>query len=639
MKYLITCALPYANGELHLGHIFEGIQADIFAKNHRALGATVNMICGSDSHGTPIMLNAEKKGIKPEELVAKYQKKHKAQYDSFDIDFDYFGNTHSEDNKKLVEQFFLKLKDQGYIFSKEVEGFFDPSKEMFLPDRFIKGTCPKCKATEQYGDHCEVCNATYSPTELIDPFSVLSGKKPEIKTSEHYFLDLNKARDFIDSWLQTDAIPVATKNKLKEWLDGELKPWDLSRDEPYFGFKIPGNQHKYFYVWLDAPIAYIAIANKLGKDLWSDQIIHFIGKDISYFHCLFWPTILHINNYQLPSKIMIHGFVKLNGEKMSKSRGNYIDVEKYLSEFESDHLRYYFASKTAPNQNDLDLNISDLCQKSNADLVGKFVNLGSRAFKFINSKFDNKLYSFETTPEIFNEFSQKLEHYHALISELEYSKAVKLFMQLCEEANHIIDQYQPWKLIKDPSKVEQVHYCCSLAINLFNLLAQKIYIITPNIAKRAFEIINVSYGNTCLLSDHTVNQYKPILTRINPKELMNEKQVVTEVKEDGLITIDDLSKVKLQVGKILSANNVEGADKLLQLTVDLGDKKVNVFAGIKSSYTATELETKLVVVVANLKPRKMRFGLSEAMLLAAGNKDGVYLVSPDHGATPGDLVK
>ncbi len=674
-KLFITSALPYANGALHLGHVLEHTQSDIWARMNRAMGRQVRYLCAEDSHGAPIMLRAEKEGISPEEFVENSRKEHWDTLQGFNISYDHYHTTHSPENKFMVQKIYNKLKENGHIDTKVVEQLFDPEKKMFLADRFIKGECPKCGAPDQYGDNCESCAATYNATEMINPRSTISGATPIIKESLHYFVNLKNFEEMLKDWMNKGALQDQVINKLKEWFEVGLQSWDISRDAPYFGFKIPDTQDKYFYVWLDAPVGYLGslkyVCEQNGEDLmdWiapdaNTQMVHFIGKDILYFHSLFWPAMLYGAELKMPDSVFVHGFVTVRGAKMSKSRGTFINASTYLKHFKPDYLRYYYASKLSEKIVDLDLNLEDFVTKVNSDLVGKIVNIASRCAGFIKKKFDGQLSAELHNPELYQTFVDRSKEISDLFIARKYSKAIKIIMTLADSANQYISDMEPWQAIKDDSKQTQVHQVCSTGINLFRVLITWLSPVVTDTASKACEFLNTDVNdwdsiNTPLLN-HKINQFKPLITRI---EMASIQAMIEESKEDLMaiadepnptkitgpladdpisdeISFDDFSKIDLRIAEIVNAEHVKGADKLLQLTLDLGGQTKNVFAGIKSAYQPEDLIGKHTVMVANLAPRKMRFGLSEGMVLAAGpGGEDLYILEPNQGALPGMRVK
>ena len=670
---LVTSALPYANGAIHLGHLVEYIQTDIWVRFQKMQGHETIYVCADDAHGTPIMLRAQNEGISPEELVARTDREHRADFADFHVEFDNYHSTHSEENRQLAETIYGRLKDAGHIHSRTIKQAYDPLKEMFLPDRFIKGECPRCGAADQYGDNCEVCGATYSPTELKNPVSVISGATPIEKESEHYFFKLGDFEAMLQAWTQGKHTQPEIANKLNEWFEAGLQDWDISRDAPYFGFEIPDAPGKYFYVWLDAPIGYMAsfkqYCDRHGIDFnaWWDkdsehEVFHFIGKDIAYFHTLFWPAMLAGSGYRTPTAVFCHGFLTVNGQKMSKSRGTFITARTYLEQLNPEYLRYYFAAKLGNGIDDIDLNLEDFQQRVNSDLVGKVVNIASRCAGFINKKFAGQLSGKIAEPELYARFVEASDRIAALYENREFSHAVREIMALADHANQYIDTQKPWVLAKESGKEQQVQDVCSMGLNLFRVLITYLKPVLPKLAVASEAFLNIDplrwKDVRTPLTTHTINTFKPLMTRVEKdkvdamvdasKENLQATQTATQQKsaEDSIepiaeqIEFDDFARVDLRIARIIKAEHVEGADKLLQLTLDIGNETRNVFAGIKSAYQPEDLEGKLTVMVANLKPRKMRFGISEGMVLAAGpgGKD-LWVLHPDEGAQPGMRVK
>ncbi|MGR9072177.1 MAG: methionine--tRNA ligase [Gammaproteobacteria bacterium] len=668
-KILVTSALPYANGPIHLGHLVEYIQTDIWARFQKQRGHECHYVCADDTHGTPIMLRADRDGITPEALIEAVEREHLADFTEFGVAFDNYHSTHSEENKALSSLIYLRLRDAGHISSREIVQAYDPVKEMFLPDRFIKGECPKCGAKDQYGDSCEACGATYSPTELKNAVSAVSGEKPIEKSSLHYFFKLPDFEGMLRDWTRAGHLQTEVVNKLDEWLEKGLQEWDISRDAPYFGFEIPDAPGKYFYVWLDAPIGYMASFKNLCEkkrldfeDFWgrdSDaELYHFIGKDIVYFHALFWPAMLSGADFRTPTAICVHGFLTVNGEKMSKSRGTFIKARTYLDHLNPEYLRYYFAAKLGPGVDDIDLNFDDFTQRVNSDLVGKVVNIASRCSGFINKRFDGRLAGHCPEPELFKLFVSASDKIAELYETREFGKAMREVMALADHANQYIDEKKPWLIAKEEGRDSELQEICSMGVNLFRLLAAYLKPVLPALAESAEAFLNIETQpwpeNARPLLDHKINPFKPLMTRVEPDKI---EAVIAASKENleqtaptprarrcepvaETIEFDDFAKLDLRIAKIVKAEHVEGADKLLHLTVDIGDETRSIFAGIKSAYAPADLEGRLTVVVANLKPRKMRFGLSEGMVLAAGpgGKD-LWVLSPDAGAEPGMRVK
>ena len=670
---LVTSALPYANGAIHLGHLVEYIQTDIWVRFQKMQGHETIYVCADDAHGTPIMLRAQNEGISPEELVARTDREHRADFADFHVEFDNYHSTHSEENRQLAETIYGRLKDAGHIHSRTIKQAYDPLKEMFLPDRFIKGECPRCGAADQYGDNCEVCGATYSPTELKNPVSVISGATPIEKESEHYFFKLGDFEAMLQAWTQGEHTQPEIANKLNEWFEAGLQDWDISRDAPYFGFEIPDAPGKYFYVWLDAPIGYMAsfkqYCDRHGIDFnaWWDkdsehEVFHFIGKDIAYFHTLFWPAMLAGSGYRTPTAVFCHGFLTVNGQKMSKSRGTFITARTYLEQLNPEYLRYYFAAKLGNGIDDIDLNLEDFQQRVNSDLVGKVVNIASRCAGFINKKFAGQLSGKIAEPELYARFVEASDRIAALYENREFSHAVREIMALADHANQYIDTQKPWVLAKESGKEQQVQDVCSMGLNLFRVLITYLKPVLPKLAEASEAFLNIDplmwKDVRTPLTKHTINTFKPLMTRVEKdkvdamvdasKENLQATQTATQQKsaDDSIepiaeqIEFDDFARVDLRIARIIKAEHVEGADKLLQLTLDIGNETRNVFAGIKSAYQPEDLEGKLTVMVANLKPRKMRFGISEGMVLAAGpgGKD-LWVLHPDEGAQPGMRVK
>ena len=668
-KILITSALPYANGPIHLGHLVEYIQTDIWSRFQKQRGNECYYICADDTHGTPIMLKADREGIKPEDLIAQVGKEHLADFTEFGIEFDNYHSTHSEENKHFSSLIYERLRDDGHISSRSITQAYDPVKEMFLPDRFIKGDCPKCNAKDQYGDNCEVCGATYSPIELKNAISAVSGEKPIEKDSVHYFFKLADFNAMLKEWTTSEGhLQPEVSNKLAEWLESGLQDWDISRDAPYFGFEIPDAPGKYFYVWLDAPVGYMAsfknLCTKTDLDFdefWAldskTELYHFIGKDIIYFHALFWPAMLHGAKFRTPSAVFAHGFLTVNGEKMSKSRGTFIKARTYLDHLDPEYLRYYFAAKLSAGIDDIDLSFEDFTQRVNSDLVGKVVNIASRCSGFIKKRFDGQLSAQCAEPELFQQFTLASENIAALYEAREYGKAMREIMALADKANQYIDEKKPWLIAKEEGKDQELHEICSIGINLFRLLVAYLKPVLPKLATESEDFLNIESqpwpSNAQPLVSHEIKAFKALMTRVEEPKIAaiiedskeNLEKIVTPVAKKFApiadeIEFDDFAKIDLRIAKIVKAEHVKGADKLLQLTVDIGDETLNVFAGIKSAYKPEDLEGKLTVVVANLKPRKMKFGMSEGMVLAAGpgGKD-LWVLHPDDGAIAGMRVK
>ncbi|WP_447824937.1 methionine--tRNA ligase [Aeromonas salmonicida] len=669
---LVTCALPYANGSIHLGHMLEHIQADIWVRYQRMRGHQVHFICADDAHGTPIMLKAQQMGITPEEMIAAVSKEHQTDFAGFNISFDNYHSTHSDENRELAELIYGRLKDGGFIKGRTITQLFDPEKSMFLPDRFVKGTCPKCKSPEQYGDNCDSCGATYSPTELIDPKSAVSGATPVMKDSEHFFFDLPQFETWLAGWVRgSGAIQEEMANKMQEWFESGLQQWDITRDAPYFGFEIPGAPGKYFYVWLDAPIGYMAsfknLCNKRGDidfdSYWKAdseaELYHFIGKDIAYFHCLFWPSMLEGAGFRKPTKVNVHGYVTVNGAKMSKSKGTFIKASTYLNHLDPECLRYYYAAKLNSRIDDLDLNLDDFVARVNADVVNKLVNLASRNAGFIAKRFDGKLAATCAEPELYAEFANASASISEAYEAREFSRAIREIMALADKANRYVDEKAPWVLAKQEGADAELQAVCSVGINLFRVLMAYLKPVMPLLAERAELFLGetLSWDGVALpLTNHQLTPFKALFSRIEPakieamieasKEDLAKEQapkVTGPLADDPIsptISYEDFAKLDLRVALIKKAEAVPEADKLLKLQLDLGGETRQVFAGIKSAYNPEDLEGKLTVMVANLAPRKMRFGMSEGMVLAAGpgGKD-LWILEPQEGAQPGMRVK
>ncbi|MEJ6103752.1 methionine--tRNA ligase [Aeromonas salmonicida] len=669
---LVTCALPYANGSIHLGHMLEHIQADIWVRYQRMRGHQVHFICADDAHGTPIMLKAQQMGITPEEMIAAVSKEHQTDFAGFNISFDNYHSTHSDENRELAELIYGRLKDGGFIKGRTITQLFDPEKSMFLPDRFVKGTCPKCKSPEQYGDNCDSCGATYSPTELIDPKSAVSGATPVMKDSEHFFFDLPQFETWLAGWVRgSGAIQEEMANKMQEWFESGLQQWDITRDAPYFGFEIPGAPGKYFYVWLDAPIGYMAsfknLCNKRGDidfdSYWKAdseaELYHFIGKDIAYFHCLFWPSMLEGAGFRKPTKVNVHGYVTVNGAKMSKSKGTFIKASTYLNHLDPECLRYYYAAKLNSRIDDLDLNLDDFVARVNADVVNKLVNLASRNAGFIAKRFDGKLAATCAEPELYAEFANASASISEAYEAREFSRTIREIMALADKANRYVDEKAPWVLAKQEGADAELQAVCSVGINLFRVLMAYLKPVMPLLAERAEAFLGETLtwdGVALPLTNHQLTPFKALFSRIEPakieamieasKEDLAKEQapkVTGPLADDPIsetISYDDFAKIDLRVALIKKAEAVPEADKLLKLQLDLGGETRQVFAGIKSAYNPEDLEGKLTVMVANLAPRKMRFGMSEGMVLAAGpgGKD-LWILEPQEGAQPGMRVK
>ncbi len=674
-KILVTSALPYANGPIHIGHMLEYLQTDVWVRFQRMRGHQCYYVCADDAHGTPIMLSAEKAGVAAEDFIARAKEAHEQDFQDFYISVDNYHSTHSGENQYFANLIYSRLRDGGFISQRTISQFYDPDKEMFLPDRFIRGECPYCHSADQYGDSCENCNRTYSPTDLVNPVSAISGATPEQRESEHFFFKLPEFESLLRDWTQSN-LQSETANKLNEWFEAGLQEWDISRDAPYFGFEIPDQPGKYFYVWLDAPIGYLAsfknycdsngldIEEFIGPD--SDaEMYHFIGKDIMYFHTLFWPAMLHGAGFRTPTGVFVHGFLTVNGQKMSKSRGTFINARTYLDHLDPEYLRYYFAAKLGSRVEDIDMNLDDFLLRVNSDLVGKVVNIASRCAGFINKRFDGTLSPELSHADLYASFSshEKSEYIAELYESREYGRAMREIMLLADEANQFIDEHKPWVLVKEEGREKEVQDICSMGLNLYRVLITYLKPVLPVLAEKSEQFLNVSplaWGdiNQPLLGTK-INKFKPLMTRVekdrieamveDSKESLGNEQDSQQASATGPlhenpiadeISIDDFMKVDLRVARIEKAEQVEGADKLLQLTLDLGGEKRNVFAGIKAAYSPEDLEGRLTVMVANLAPRKMRFGVSEGMVLAAGPGGAdIFILSPDEGAEPGMRIK
>jgi methionyl-tRNA synthetase len=687
-KILATCALPYANGSIHLGHLLEHIQTDIWVRFQRMRGHEIHFVCADDAHGTPIMLKAQELGITPEEMIDGVREEHMADFSDFMISFDNYHTTHSEENKAFASEIYNKLNDSGYIKTRVISQLYDPEKGMFLPDRFIKGTCPKCKSEDENGDSCDNCGATYSPTEVKNPRSVISGATPVFKDSEHYFFDLPEFEEMLKDWTTSGSLQEEMANKLNEWFESGLKQWDISRDAPYFGFGIPNAPDKFFYVWLDAPIGYMGsfknLCDREGIDFnayWNKnsdaELYHFIGKDIIYFHSLFWPAMLEGAGYRKPTSVFAHGFVTVNGAKMSKSKGTFIKGRTYLDYLQPEYLRYYYAAKLTNRIDDLDLNLEDFAQRVNSDLVGKIVNIASRCASFITKRFDGMLSARIDDQDLADEVMKAGDSLAALYENREFGKAMREIMALADKVNEYIAIKEPWQLVKDESKQQEVQDICSLGINLFRILMIYLKPVLPALADKSGGFLNDELlwdGHKALLTDHKIEKFKALLQRIE----MDKIEAMTEASKDTLtapakepkkkekkkskaeapmpsindainepiapeISFEDFAKIDLRIAKIVNAEHVEKSDKLLRLEISLGgdnNETRQIFAGIKSAYQPEDLKGKLTVVVANLAPRKMRFGMSEGMVLAAGpGGEDLWILNPEDGAQQGMRVK
>jgi len=670
-KILVTSALPYANGPLHLGHMVEYIQTDIWVRFQKLRGHRCMYVCADDAHGTPIMLRAQQDGVAPEQLIERIGAEHRADFADFLVDFDNYYTTHSPENRHFAELIYRRLSEAGHIVQRVITQAYDPVKQLFLPDRFIKGECPRCGAADQYGDNCEVCGATYSPTDLKNPRSALSGAVPVEKESLHYFFKLGDFEAMLKGWVRGEHVQEQMANKLEEWFRDGLQEWDISRDAPYWGFEIPDAPGKYFYVWLDAPIGYMASFNnycaRTGLDFdefWHHdseaELYHFIGKDIAYFHTLFWPAMLDGAGFRKPDAVFCHGFLTIDGLKMSKSRGTFIKARTYLDYLRPEYLRYYFATKLNDRIDDLDLNLEDFQRRVNSDLVGKLVNIASRSAGFISRRFAGRLAASLAEPELYREFVTAGAAIAQAYERREFSRAMREIMALADRANRYIDERKPWLLAKQPGQDGQVQAVCSMGLNLFRLLLIYLKPVLPQVAAQTEAFLQIPPQRWDDLQqpllDHTIAPFKPLMQRVETGQIAamlaasQENLVATRAPAGpaGLlasqpiaspITLDEFMKVDLRVARIVEATAVEGADKLVQLTLDLGGETRRVFAGIKSAYRPEELQGRLTVMVANLAPRKMRFGVSEGMVLAANADSGIYLLGVDAGAEPGMRVR
>ena len=665
-QILVTNALPYANAALHLGHVLEYTQTDVWVRFQKMRGHECYYVSADDAHGTAIMLKAEEKGISAEQHISEMRKFHEADFKDFYIGVDNYYTTHSEENRDFSELIYNRLSANGHISQRSIIQAFDPEKNLFLADRYIRGTCPKCKAEDQYGDNCESCGATYSPLDLINPVSAISGATPIGRESVHYFFKLPEFSEFLSEWINSGTVQREVSNKLSEWLDSGLQEWDISRDAPYFGFEIPNAPGKYFYVWLDAPIGYMASFKNLceAKNLdfdcfWNKdstaELYHFIGKDIVNFHALFWPAMLKSADFRTPTKVCVHGFVTVNGTKMSKSRGTFINARTYLDHLNPEYLRYYYASKLTNTVEDIDLNLEDFVQKVNSDLVGKVVNIASRCSKFITNE-SGVLSSRIENEALWDQVTGVADSIANYYENREFGKAIREIMAQADSVNEYIAEQEPWKRNKDPDQKQQVQDICSLGINLFRIILIYLKPVVPAMAEAGEIFLNDKLSWESIkqpLLSHKINQFKPLMQRVDKDKV---EAMVSASKEEtnpekkassgplsvnpiaNEISFDDFMKVDLRVARIINAEIVEGADKLLKLTLDLGGEKRQVFSGIKASYDPEKLIGQLTVTVANLAPRKMRFGISEGMVLAAADEEGIYLLEPDSGAKPGQRI-
>ena len=665
-KILVTSGLIYANGSIHLGHLVEAIYTDIWVRFQRLRGRDCLYVCADDAHGTATMLRAEAEGVSAEELIDRLHEEHLREFRSFSIAHDYYYTTHSEENRELTELIYTRLRDGGHVTTRPVTQFFDPEAGIFLADRYVKGTCPRCKSEGQNGDNCDNCGATYTPMDLIDPRSAISGVTPVEKESEHYFIKLGDFEAMLREWVSPDRLQSDVVNKLEEWFAEGLHDWDISRDEPYFGFEIPDAPGKYFYVWVDAPIGYMASFRALCRERAIDfdaywgpesehELYHFVGKDIIYHHCLYWPAMLRGGGFRLPTAVYVHGFLTVNGQKMSKSRGTQVDAGTYLAHLNPDYLRYYYAAKLGPATADIDLNLEDFVLRVNSDLVGKVVNIASRCAGFLHRIFDGRLGTKLDDEELFRRAAAAGEEIAASFEDRDYNRAVRRIMAVADEANRYIDKRKPWEIAKEEDRREELHAVLTTGLNLFRTIVIYLKAVIPATVARAEEFLGQEgllwADRETPLLDHPIRRYEPLMTRVDEGEVL---QMIEESKEGAPaaaqgapgriaedpiapeIQIDDFAKLDLRVARIVAADHVEGADKLLELRVDLGGEERTILAGIKSAYDPASLVGRLTIVVANLAPRKMRFGTSEGMVLAAGGGGTeIFLLSPDEGAEPG----
>lgn len=658
-KILVTTALPYANGPIHLGHMVEHIQTDIWVRFQRMTGNECYFVCADDAHGTPIMLKAREEKVEPEELIARYKKEHEADFSDFNISFDNYHSTHSDENRYYSQYVYLKLRDGGHIHRKTISQAYDAQEGLFLPDRFVKGECPRCGTPDQYGDSCENCGATYSPSDLKNPVSVLSGEPPEVRESEHLFVRLSDFTDMLRKWIAEEVSQTEAQNKLKEWFDAGLNDWDISRDAPYFGFEIPDEENKYFYVWLDAPIGYIAsfknLCDRKGIDFdkyWKDdretELYNFIGKDILYFHTLFWPAMLHGAGFRKPTNVYTHGFLTVNGTKMSKSRGTFITARTYLDYLDPEYIRYYYAVKLNDRIEDIDLNLDDFIQRINSDLVGKVVNIASRCAGFITKNFDGKLSPQLDDIDLYGVLTDARTSITEAFEGRQFSKAMREIMALADIANQYVNDQKPWVLVKDPTQHEKLQNVCSQGLNMFRVLIHYLAPVVPQLAQRVAKFLNDPIDEweriDSPLLDHEISGYVHLMQRIQKKDVdaivaaSAEPNPDDSVKGNDEISIDEFAKVDLRTATILEAEDIADSNKLIRLKVDIGTTTRQIFAGIKGFYDPESLIGRKVVIVANLAPRKMKFGTSEGMLLAAGDDDGLWLIDPGDKVSPGQRV-
>jgi methionyl-tRNA synthetase len=668
-RILVTSALPYANNSIHIGHLVEYIQTDIWVRFQRLVGNDCTYVCASDAHGTPVMLRARELGVEPEALVDRFRTEHQRDFAGFGVVFDNYHSTHSPENEALVTDIYARLRDKDLITRRTISQAYDAQAGMFLPDRFVRGICPRCKAEDQYGDSCEVCGSTYSPSELIDAKSVISGTAPVERESEHYFFRLGAFEESLQAYTQSGVVDAGVAKKLNEWFQAGLQDWDISRDSPYFGFRIPDTEDKYFYVWLDAPVGYLAslqdLAARTGgpgvEDFFAadsaTELYHFIGKDIAYFHTLFWPAVLEGVGFRRPTGVFVHGFLTVNGEKMSKSRGSFIPAATFLEHLNPEYLRYYYACKLGPGLDDIDLNLEDFVNRNNSDLVGKFVNIASRCAGFISRKFDGQLADKLDDKALYKDFVAAGDSIAACYERREFGRAMREIMALADRANQYIDEHKPWAMAKDEAQLPRVQLVCTQGINLFRVLLGYLKPVLPSLADQAEAFLNAGTMNWTSsrqpLLKHQINQFQPLMTRVEEKSVA---AMVAQVRESAsppaqppateaddqaqTISIEEFLRIDLRIGTVTKAETVDGADKLLRLSIDLGSEQRTILAGIRSAYSPADLEGRQVVVVANLAPRKMRFGVSEGMVLAAGSGgEEIFLLSPDQGAGPGMRVR
>ena len=672
-KILVTSALPYANGPLHLGHIIEAVQTDIWVRLQKMLGHDCLYVCAEDAHGTPIMIRAQGEGVTPEALIERVAAEHARDYEGFLVGHDQFHSTHSPENRQIASAMYIRLRDAGHILRRPVRQAYDETAGMFLPDRYVKGGCPRCGTPDQYGDSCENCGATYSPADLVNPLSTVTGTVPVWRESDHLFFRLGAFEEMLREWLATDALQPGVRAKLQEWFDAGLKDWDISRDHPYFGFEIPGEPGKFFYVWFDAPIGYLAslraLCDRTGRSfdeyMAADStagLYHFIGKDISYFHTLFWPAVLQGAGYRKPTAVYVHGFLTVNGQKMSKSRGTFITARRYLDHLPAEPLRYYFAAKLGPGLDDIDLNLDDLVVRVNSDIVGKLVNIASRCAGFV-ARGGGRLATELPDPALYADLAAARTRVAALFEARDYAAAIREIMLLADRANQYVDHHKPWTLAKDPARAAETLAIATQGVNLFRVLMTYLAPVLPRIAAEAGRFLGVPLDRwdavaTPLLGV-PINEFKPLAARLDRKAIdamlavdappaatptttrpaAKPANEASQGSSTGMAAIGDFAKLDLRVARVMSASTVDGSDKLLRLELDLGERRCTVFSGIRAAYEPARLEGRLVLMVANLAPRKMRFGTSEGMLLAAGDEAGVFLVAPDSGARAGMRVR